>query len=182
MMSFTGSSIRGMHSSRSSVLAILISVCSIVSLAQAGQVATDTRAANHVRATDLRIRAAIADGLEGSALFRDLVAELDASDVVVYVESDQLMPERLQGRMNSVMRFIVWGTIPLGAITGGALASWIGLKETLILGGAGCCLPFLPVLFSPVRSVREMPEPLDEEPLDVILADAEAAAVPPPHI
>lgn len=93
-----------------------------------------------------------------------------------------ITPERIQGRMNSVMRFIVWGTIPLGSLTGGALATWIGLKETLIVGGAGCCLPFLPVLFSPVRSVREMPEPLDEEPLDVILADAEAATFPPSHI
>ncbi len=93
-----------------------------------------------------------------------------------------ITPERIQGRMNSVMRFIVWGTIPLGSITGGALASQIGLKQTLIIGGAGCCLPFLPVLFSPVRSIREMPEPRDEEPLDVILADEEAAAVPSPHV
>ena len=93
-----------------------------------------------------------------------------------------ITPERIQGRMNSVMRFIVWGTIPLGSITGGALASQIGLKQTLITGGVGCCLPFLPVLFSPVRSVREMPEPLDEEPLDVILADAEAAMLPPSHV
>ena len=84
--------------------------------------------------------------------------------------------------MNSVMRFIVWGTVPLGALTGGVLASWIGLKETLIIGGAGSCLSFLPVLFSPVRFIREMPEPLHEERLDVILADAQAAAVPPPHI
>jgi hypothetical protein len=30
--------------------------------------------------------------------------------------------------------------------------------------------------------VREMPEPLAEVPFDVILADAEGAAVPPPHI
>jgi hypothetical protein len=37
------------------------------------------------------------------------------------------------------------------------------------------------VLLSPVRHVREMPEPL-EEPLDVILGDAEAATVPPLHI
>jgi MFS family permease len=94
-----------------------------------------------------------------------------------------ITPERIQGRMNSVMRFIVWGTIPLGALVGGALASWIGLKETLVIGGLGCCLAFLPVLFSPVRSVREMPEPLEEEePLDVILADAESAVVPPSHI
>jgi len=94
-----------------------------------------------------------------------------------------ITPERLQGRMNSVMRFIVWGTIPLGSLTGGALASWVGLKETLIVGGIGCCLAFLPVLFSPVRSVREMPGPLEEEPvLDVLLADTEATAVPPQHV
>jgi MFS family permease len=93
-----------------------------------------------------------------------------------------ITPERIQGRMNSVMRFIVWGTIPLGALAGGGLASWIGLKETLIVGGIGCCLPFLPVLFSPVRFVRDMPELLHEEPLDVILADAESAAVPPARI
>jgi hypothetical protein len=93
-----------------------------------------------------------------------------------------ITPERIQGRMNSVMRFIVWGTIPLGAITGGALASQIGLKQTLIVGGVGCCLPFLPVLFSPVRHVREMPEPLEDEPFDAILGDAEAATVPPSHL
>jgi predicted MFS family arabinose efflux permease len=94
-----------------------------------------------------------------------------------------ITPERIQGRMNSVMRFIVWGTIPLGSLTGGALASWIGLKATLIVSGVGCSLAFLPVLFSPVRSVREMPEPLDEEPVvDVLLADTEAAVVPTPHV
>lgn len=94
-----------------------------------------------------------------------------------------ITPEGIQGRMNSVMRFIVWGTIPLGSLTGGAFASWIGLKATLIIGGAGCTLAFLPVLFSPVRSVREMPEPLDEEPVvDVLLADTEAAVVPTPHV
>jgi MFS family permease len=94
-----------------------------------------------------------------------------------------ITPERIQGRMNSVMRFIVWGTIPLGSLVGGALASQIGLKETLIVSGIGSCLPFLPVLFSPVRSIREMPEPITEPPLlDPLLADAEGAAVPAAHI
>jgi len=92
-----------------------------------------------------------------------------------------ITPERIQGRMNSVMRFIVWGAIPLGSFTGGVLSSVIGLKTTLIVSGVGCSFAFLPVLFSPVRSVREMPEPLHEETgLDELLADA--AAVPQPHI
>ena len=34
-----------------------------------------------------------------------------------------ICPPRLQGRMNSVMRFMVWGTIPLGTLVGGALAT-----------------------------------------------------------
>jgi hypothetical protein len=46
----------------------------------------------------------------------------------------------------------------------------------------GTSLAFLPVLFSPVRAVREMPEPLEEEPDDVILADAVGATVPPARI
>src|SRR5438552_6565746 len=70
-----------------------------------------------------------------------------------------ITPERLQGRMNSVMRFIVWGTIPLGSLTGGALASTIGLRQTLFVGACGSALAILPVALSPIRSVRTFPEP-----------------------
>ncbi|CAN5285434.1 MFS transporter [soil metagenome] len=93
-----------------------------------------------------------------------------------------ITPERLQGRMNSVMRFVVWGTIPIGTLVGGALGTWIGVRETLIIGAIGSCLPFLPVLFSPLRRLRDMPEPPDEEALlgDPLLTDAAAVAVRPP--
>jgi MFS family permease len=91
-----------------------------------------------------------------------------------------ITPERIQGRMNSVMRFIVWGAIPLGAFTGGLLTKAVGLKETLIIGGIGACLPFLPVLFSPLRSLRDMPEMLHEDVLaDPLVADA--ATLPAQH-
>jgi predicted MFS family arabinose efflux permease len=93
-----------------------------------------------------------------------------------------ITPERLQGRMNSVMRFIVWGTIPLGSILGGVLASTIGIKETLIVGGLGTCLPFLPVLFSPVRGIKEMPEPVDEAAAVFGPLVADAAPVPAEHV
>ena len=83
-----------------------------------------------------------------------------------------ITPERIQGRMNSVMRFIVWGTIPLGSLIGGALASSIGLKQTLIVSGIGSCLACLPVVFSRVRDVREMPEPRGNLALEPLAADA----------
>ena len=94
-----------------------------------------------------------------------------------------ITPERIQGRMNSVMRFIVWGTIPLGGLAGGALASQIGLKETLIVSGIGTCLPFLPVLFSPVRGIREMPEPVADEAAAVLgPLVADASPLPTEHL
>jgi MFS family permease len=91
-----------------------------------------------------------------------------------------ITPERLQGRMNSVMRFIVWGTIPLGALIGGVLASKIGVKQTLIVSGIGCFTSFLPVVFSPVRDIKEMPEPVADEAAAVygpLVADAGPVAV-----
>lgn len=75
-----------------------------------------------------------------------------------------ICPPRLQGRMNSVMRFIVWGTIPIGTLTGGVLGSTIGLRETLVVGAIGCGSSFLWILLSPQRHLREMPEPIEDEP------------------
>src|SRR4029453_13488 len=59
-----------------------------------------------------------------------------------------ITPERLQGRMNSVMRFIVWGVIPLGTLTGGAIASVVDLRAAMWVGAIGMSLAFLPVLLS----------------------------------
>jgi MFS family permease len=68
-----------------------------------------------------------------------------------------LTPERLLGRLNASRRFVVWGTIPLGSLAGGVLASSIGLRPTLWVGAIGASFCFLPVALSPVRHVGAMP-------------------------
>jgi hypothetical protein len=68
-----------------------------------------------------------------------------------------LCPPELLGRMNATMRFLVWGTMPLGALAGGALGSAIGVRETLLVAAIGGALPVLPVFFSPLRRMRELP-------------------------
>jgi MFS family permease len=92
-----------------------------------------------------------------------------------------ICPPRLQGRMNSVMRFIVWGTIPIGALAGGVLGTWIGLRETIVAGGIGGGLSFLWILFSPQRHLRDMPEPIaeEEEPLQTEAGAAVPGVVDP---
>ncbi|HEX8100167.1 MAG TPA: MFS transporter, partial [Actinomycetota bacterium] len=72
-------------------------------------------------------------------------------------------PDRIQGRMNATIRFLVWGTMPIGAFLGGALGSVLGLRPTLFIASIGALFVVLPVVLSPVRNLRGIPEP-DEEP------------------
>ncbi len=69
-----------------------------------------------------------------------------------------ITPTSIQARMNATMRFIVWGTIPIGAVLGGVIASIVGVHDAIWIGAFGSCLPFVFVLLSPVRSLRVMPE------------------------
>ena len=69
-----------------------------------------------------------------------------------------ISPIAIQARMNATMRFIVWGTIPIGAILGGVIATAVGVHDAIWIGALGSCLPFLSVLLSPVRSLRAIPE------------------------
>jgi MFS family permease len=77
-----------------------------------------------------------------------------------------ICPPRLQGRMNSVMRFLVWGTIPLGTLLGGALGTWVGLRETIVIGAIGGGLGALWIFFSPQRHLHDTPEPIDDTAVD----------------
>jgi MFS family permease len=77
-----------------------------------------------------------------------------------------LTPPRLLGRMNASRRFVVWGTIPLGALLGGALGTAIGLRPTLVVGALGACFCFIPLLFSPLRTIRELDLPLEPQVAD----------------
>jgi MFS family permease len=83
-----------------------------------------------------------------------------------------ITPERMQGRMNATMRFIVWGTIPPGNLIGGFLGGLIGLHETIWVSAILSLTPFLFVLFGPVRSIREMPEPVGDVPTAQTLGEA----------
>jgi MFS family permease len=71
----------------------------------------------------------------------------------------RLTPDRLLGRMNATVRFVVWGTIPLGGVLGGTLAAWLGVHTALWVGAIGQLLAVLPVLLSPLRSMRALPSP-----------------------
>ncbi len=76
----------------------------------------------------------------------------------------RVCPPRLLGRMNATIRFLVWGTQPLGAVIGGLLGARIGLVPTLWISTAGAGAAALPVLFSPLTRMRELPDDLQAHP------------------
>jgi len=60
--------------------------------------------------------------------------------------------------MNATMRFISWGTIPVGYLIGGFLGGVIGLHNTIWVGAIGSIVSFIPVALSSIAQIREMPE------------------------
>jgi hypothetical protein len=71
----------------------------------------------------------------------------------------RLCPERLLGRMNATMRFVVYGVLPLGALGGGALGTAIGLRPALWIAMIGEVLSGGWLLASPLRHMRDFPSP-----------------------
>jgi hypothetical protein len=61
-----------------------------------------------------------------------------------------LCPPRLLGRMNATMRFLVWGTLPLGGLLGGVLGSWLGDRNAIWVAVTGEALTPMWLLLSPL--------------------------------
>ena len=78
----------------------------------------------------------------------------------------RLCPDRLLGRMNATMRFVVWGVLPIGALLGGVLGAAFGLRTTLWVGALGQALAGIWLLVSPMRSLRDFPDAPPESGAD----------------
>jgi MFS family permease len=67
----------------------------------------------------------------------------------------RLCPDRMLGRVNATMRFLIMGLFPLGALLGGILGEVIGLRGTLWVAGGIIVLAPLP-LFLVLRHSRDV--------------------------
>jgi MFS family permease len=68
-----------------------------------------------------------------------------------------ITPEHFLGRMNATMRFLVWGTIPIGSLIGAGLSELVGVTTTVWISAILGMFSFLPVLLSSVGTVRTIP-------------------------
>jgi MFS family permease len=80
-------------------------------------------------------------------------------------------PDRMLGRMTASRRFIVFGIGPIGLLTGGALGTSLGLRETIWIGAIGASLAFLPLLASPIPRIKNIADAEALTMKDPLLAD-----------
>lgn len=90
-----------------------------------------------------------AQGLTSNAIVFGALAALFGFAAVVWnvitVSLRQtIIPDELLGRVNSVYRFIGWGSMPIGALVGGFVADAFGLRAPFLAAGAVMALVLLP--------------------------------------
>ncbi len=73
----------------------------------------------------------------------------------------RVTPDHLLGRMNSAYRLLAWGTRPLGAVAGGIIGQWLGVRSVFVVMGILSAATLIPA-----RRLTEQ-----------ALADAEHAAL-----
>lgn len=69
----------------------------------------------------------------------------------------RLCPPALLGRMNASVRFIVWGSMPMGGLLGGWLGHAIGVVTTLWVAAAIGAVATLPVALCSALRRRDLP-------------------------
>lgn len=69
----------------------------------------------------------------------------------------RITPDHLHGRVNATMRFLMWSVTPVGALLGGALASVIGIRETLFIAALGVLVAYTAAAYSPLRAIHAPP-------------------------
>lgn len=79
-------------------------------------------------------------------------------DIAASAINAAVVPDRLRSRVSGAYMVVNYGVRPLGALVGGALGTWIGLRETLWIATAGALLGILWLLPSPILRLRELPE------------------------
>lgn len=67
-----------------------------------------------------------------------------------------VLPAELRGRVTAVVRVVTWGVGSFGALFGGILAEWVGLRPTMIIAVAGTLLALIWIVLSPVRRVQRL--------------------------
>ncbi|WLQ34264.1 MFS transporter [Streptomyces castrisilvae] len=99
----------------------------------------------------LWLRAATLAGSEFLSGFGVMLFDINLNSLQAAV-----IPDHLRSRVAGAFGTVNYGVRPLGAVAGGALATLLGLRPTLLIAAAGGCLSLLWLLPSPIPRIRSL--------------------------
>ena len=85
-------------------------------------------------------------------------------NVAQYSYRMSLIPDALQGRINSIIRLMLYGSLPLGLAVAGFLIEHVSAAPTVLLLGAGLVAVALAATVHPRIRGAQMPEPETDTP------------------
>jgi MFS family permease len=86
-----------------------------------------------------------------------LMTGVVAGNVIIVSFRQAYCPADMLGRVGSSIRFVMYGTVPVGSLLGGALGTLLGERDALWLLYGGNALCTLLLLTGPLRGGRELP-------------------------
>lgn len=75
-----------------------------------------------------------------------------------------VIPDELRARVSGAYMLVNYGVRPLGALAGGALGTWIGLRPSLLVAAIGGLLGVLWLLPSPLTGMHDLPDQPETAP------------------
>ncbi|HEY0167662.1 MAG TPA: MFS transporter [Jatrophihabitans sp.] len=88
-----------------------------------------------------------------SAAWTVIIFRVGHNNVVLVSFRQQVTPDRLLSRMNATMRFVMNGMEAVAAAMAGVLITFLGVRTVMWIAAIGLAVAWLPVLFSPLRSM-----------------------------
>lgn len=104
-----------------------------------------------------------------------VTAGVVAGNVIKAGFQQRYCPPELLGRLTATTAFVSYGTIPVGALLGGALGTAFGVRTAMYVTAAGIPLAGLILLFSPIARTRDLPSTpraLARKPIEGSLSSA----------
>jgi predicted MFS family arabinose efflux permease len=86
------------------------------------------------------------------------VAAIVVFNVNVISYRQAVTPDDMQGRVGATQRVICWAGLAVGSIVGGFTGDLLSARVALLIAAAMLFAGFLPLLRTPLRNLREIPE------------------------
>lgn len=87
-----------------------------------------------------------------------------AGNVIRGAWRNRYLPPALLARQVTTTQVVNFGTMPLAGLAAGWMGSALGLRPTIAIMAGAHALACLAMFWSPIRGLRELPEPAGAQP------------------